>query len=113
MRFSTPQEAIEYFYKYRHYGSQRIRVHYGDTSTGRDWGGVYDVSGYIGRSTGRTPIYLMIANSRSHGGGGILMDSIVRIRFANRANGGDLYRHPNYTPPAREDHPTDWDKHFA
>lgn len=112
----TPREIIERFYNARmqHIDPpSRIRVHYGDTETGRDWGDVYDVSGYVGRSTGPQPIFLLVHNSRSVSGGSILVDSIVRIRYANRKNGGDIYRHSNYTPPPREDYPNDWETHFS
>lgn len=109
---NTPRKVIGILERARANGD-RIRVHYGDTGTGQDWGDVYDVTGTIGRSTGPIKIPLMIANSRSTGGPGILDHCIVRIRWANRAQGGDLYRHPTYTPPPREDHPSDWEKHFA
>jgi hypothetical protein len=80
----------------------RIRVHYGDAETGQDWGDLYDVAGYIGRTTGdQSPI--LLNNRRSMGGGMLLDHCIVRVRYANRRDGGDLYLHPTYTPPARED----------
>jgi hypothetical protein len=94
--------------------SPRLRLHYGDPVTGQDWGDVFDVEGYIGRSTGSQPIPLLIANTRSIGGGGILDRSIVRIRFANRSCGGDLYRHPTYSQPV--DHGMDsktYERNFA
>jgi hypothetical protein len=115
MHGESPQQVLERFYSARRSGGNpsRIRVHYGDTETGRDWGDVFNVSGYVGKSTGREPILLMVDNARSMGGPAILTDCIVRIRYANRREGGDIYRHPNYSPPPREDHPADWDKHFA
>lgn len=92
----------------------RIRIHYGDVETGQDWGDMYDVAGYVGRSAGRLPIPLLINNINSMGGGGIMTQHIVRIRYANRRQGGDLYRHPQYTPPVREDgYGNDYDKHFS
>ena len=75
---------------------QRIRLYYGDTKTGKDWGDIYDVTGKISRSMGPCKIPILIHNSRSMGGGAILDHCIVRIRFANRKNGGDLYRHPKF-----------------
>lgn len=107
----TPPEVIDVLERSMRTG-MRIRIHYGDTD-GRDWGDVYDVTGRVGRSMGPLHIPLMVANARSSGGPGILDHCIVRIRHANRRDGGDLYRHPTYTPPPREDHPLDWDKHFA
>ena len=37
--------------------SRRLRLYYGDVETGRDWEEVYEVTGYIGRSTGRNHQY--------------------------------------------------------
>lgn len=74
----------------------RLRVHYGDVESGLDWMDTYDVEGSIGRSMGRLRVPLLVNNRRSMGGGAILDHCIVRIRFANRAIGGDLFRHPDY-----------------
>lgn len=74
----------------------RLALHYGDVETGRDWLDEWDMEGYVGRTTGPLNSPLLVANSRSDGGGVILDASIIRIRFANRSKGGDLYRHPTY-----------------
>lgn len=74
----------------------RLRLHWGDIKTGLDWGDTHDVTGHIGRSTGSVKIPLLIHNSRSLGGGGILDDCIVKIRYANKKEGGVLYQHPEY-----------------
>lgn len=98
----TPTEIAEVIERARKYG-WRIRVHYGDRNFGTDWGDLYDVTGYVGRSLGagehpiRVP--LLLHNARSRGGSAILTKNIVRIRFANRKDGGDLWRHACYTPP--------------
>jgi hypothetical protein len=104
---------------------QRIRVHYGDPVTGRDWGDVYDVSGTIGRSMGPRKIPLLLSRKGSMGGGAILTKSIVRIRPAKRGpRTTDWYRHPTYAPPSTEtwafrggDTPEErlgeWKKHFG
>lgn len=100
----TPREVIEILEQFRTgVSATRIRVHYGDTKTGQDWGDIYGVAGRVSRSLGPTKIPLLIPNSRAYGGGGILDHCIVRIRYANRRDGGDLYRHPNYTPPPEHD----------
>src|SRR5512139_817270 len=88
---------------------QRVRIFYGDTeredfervhgheaNPGKDWGEENDVIGYVGRSTGEQPIPLLIANSRSLGGGGILDDCIVRMFVKIRGTWKEVYRHPNY-----------------
>lgn len=72
----------------------RVRVHYGEADTGRDWCEEHDVEGYIGRSMGPCRIPLLIHSRRCYGGGGILVDCIVRIREAR--GGRELYRHPSY-----------------
>ena len=90
--FSTSAEALAYAERER----LRVRLHYGDTDTGRDWMDRYDVTGRIGRSMGPVKVPLVIANCRSMGGPAILENCIVRIRHANKKNGGDLYRHPKY-----------------
>lgn len=67
------------------------------TPIGTAWGGPMP-SGRIGFSCGRVSVPLTIHNVRSLGGASILLGSIVRIRHANKKNGGDLYRHPQYRP---------------
>lgn len=74
----------------------RIRVHYGSMKTGRDWMDEYDVAGKVGRSMGPQKVPIFIHNSRSMGGPAILTSCIVRVRYANKKEGGDLYRHPKY-----------------
>jgi hypothetical protein len=69
----------------------RLRLWYGDTETGKQWNDEYDMLGYIGRSTGRIKIPLIIANSRSMGGPGILDNCIIAI--ATRP-GVFAYKHP-------------------
>ena len=107
----TSQKIIDILEFARAKGT-RLRIHPGDPKTGRDWGDVYDVTGTIGRSGGTIKVPLIIPRANSMGGGAISTDSIVRIRYANRREGGDLYRHPKYTPPPKKDY-ADWDKHFA
>jgi len=72
----------------------RIRVHYGDTTTGIDWNEENDVTGYVGISTGSIKIPLLIHNRSSMGGGGILDHCIIKIKLSN--GGKILYKHPNY-----------------
>lgn len=91
----TANDVIDIIENARAKGT-RVRVHYGDANTGKDWGDIYDVSGRVSRSTGSVKIPLLIHNVRSLGGGGMLDACIVRIRPSNRRDGGDLYRHPKY-----------------
>lgn len=93
----TPAEVIRVLENAR-IGERRIRLCYGDVKTGRDWLEEYDVTGRVGRSTGTTKIPLILANSRSSGGPGILDHCIVRITTSTK--GKVLYSHPLYHKPA-------------
>lgn len=73
----------------------RVRLHYGDVKTGRDWQEIYDIEGYIGRSTGTLKIPLLVHNSRSLGGGAILDHCIVKITTTRKPR-RTLYQHPDY-----------------
>lgn len=61
------------------HSGRRVRIWYGDTETGRSWNEEYEVTGTIGRSTGKIAIPLLLKNSRSHGGSPLLVDCIIRI----------------------------------
>jgi hypothetical protein len=74
---------------------RRIRLFYGDPKTGHVWDEENDVTGFIGRSTGREPILLLLATAHSTGGGAILMDNVLRILV----DGREVYRHPKYKEP--------------
>lgn len=106
-RVDTAPEVVSWLETARQRNA-RVRVFYGDTDTpdyeevhghkpepGKDWGEEYDTCGRIGRSTGSIKIPLMISNSRSYGGGGLLDDCIVRLYV----NGREVYRHPSYHQP--------------
>lgn len=73
---------------------QRIIVDYGDTETGKSWNEQFDITGYIGNSTGRIKIPLLIHNSRSMGGGALLDDCIIKISTSTGKR--VLYQHPKY-----------------
>lgn len=76
----------------------RLRLFYGDTKTGKDWGEENNVVGTISRSMGPIKIAILIASARSCSGGAILTDCIVRIM----SNGREIYRVPNYQLPQFE-----------
>ena len=57
----------------------RIRIWYGDPETGRSWNEEYNTMGRIGRTTGNIKIPILVKNSRSWGGGSVLVGSIIRI----------------------------------
>lgn len=100
----TPQQVIDALENAR-LSKARVRIFYGDRDTGRDWMEENDVTGTISRSMGPKQIPILLHNSRSIGGGGILTHCIVRIM----ANGRETYRHPNYHRPTPIIQPTDLD----
>lgn len=74
----------------------RVRIYYGDTTTGADWGDTHDVEGRIGRSTGPMKVPLLIHNRRSLGGSAVLDHCIVAIRHSSKRAGGWIYRHEGF-----------------
>jgi hypothetical protein len=80
-----------------HMSGKRIRVFYGDAATGLDWIEENDTIGFIGRSTGKVEIPLLIYSRRSTGGLSILDSCIVRI--VETASNKELYRHKSYHQP--------------
>lgn len=87
----TPEECIKALESARKLGF-RIHLDYGCTKTGRSWNEQYEVAGYIGRSLGPQKVPLLIYNKRSIGGGAILDHCILSIRYANKKDGGFIYR---------------------
>lgn len=87
------KQCIEHCYN----SNNRIRIWYGDTKTGVSWLDEYDTTGTIGRSTGRQKIPLLIKNSRSSGGGGILCHCIIRIDVIGSRR--TIYKHPLFYVP--------------
>ena len=74
----------------------RLLFDWGDQNSGKSWGEVNDLRGYIGRSTGPVKIPLLIKTSRSLGGGAILDHCIVKI--SESKGGRVLWKHKNYQP---------------
>lgn len=102
-REGTPAEVIEILESYRHSwrgAYARLELDYGDTATGQSWGEVYDTTGYIGRTMGPIKSPILLPNSRSHGGGIISTDCIVRIRLSRGKRA--LYQHPTYKEAANQ-----------
>lgn len=92
----TPEEVISWLETSRE-RKQRIRIFYGDKETGGDWKEEYDTMGYIGRSTGRIKIPILLHNSRSTGGTAVLDHCIVKITTVGSDNKPHIvYQHKNY-----------------
>ena len=87
------KECLEHCYN----SKLRIRIWYGDTKTGLSWLEEYNTMGTIGRSTGQQKIPLLIKNSRSSGGGGILTSCVVRIDDIGSKH--TIYEHPLFYVP--------------
>jgi hypothetical protein len=93
----TPDELVAILENARLNGT-RLRLHYGDTATGQDWGDIHDVLGTLGRSCGPVKAPILLANSRSSGGGAILDHCIVKLS----AKRDTLYQLPNYRPASND-----------
>lgn len=92
----TPDEVIAVLENARQ-NNQRLHISLGYTDEkdiGLDWLEEFMSYGYIGRSTGKVKIPLLIHNSRSTSGPALLDHCIVRIRTS--AGGRVLWSHPNY-----------------
>lgn len=90
----TPDDIIKILHNIRQSGL-RVRFHFGDIITGRDWNDEYDVTGTIGRSMGPYKIPLLIKTKRSYGGFSLLDHCIVKITTTIKPY-NTLYQHPTY-----------------
>lgn len=92
----TPEDVILVLERIRK-NRQRVKLHYGDIATGKDWNEENDVTGYISLSKGyqaRFPI--LVFNDRSMGGSSVLDHRIVKIKSTS---GDVLYQAENYEQP--------------
>lgn len=69
---------------------RRIRIFYGDSTTGKCWHETYDIIGTIGLSTGCMQVPILIANNRSTGGSELMSGCIVQITEDKKV----IYKHP-------------------
>ena len=97
----VPNEKVGYMLQCAYGQQYRIRVWYGDTDSGNAWNDFHDVKGKVSFSNGETPIPILIATSRSHGGGSILTDCIVRIDIIEDKR--TMYKHENFHVDFRTD----------
>ena len=69
----------------------RIRLWYG--ADGKNWNEEFDVTGRVAKSSGPIKVLLLIASSRSTGGGAILTHCIIKIKATT---GRTLYQSSDY-----------------
>ena len=81
----TKEELIDVLEKCR-INKIRIEIDYWDVNTNRSWWEKHDIKGYVWRSTWFFKIPLLIYNSRSIWGGGILDHCIIGIKTTNWGN---------------------------
>lgn len=87
-------DTLEYCRKNR----IRVRLHYGDIETGRDWNEEHDVMGYVSMSKGHKARFpILVYNERAYGGGSILDHCIIKICAAKGKR--ILYKAENYQQP--------------
>lgn len=94
----TPVAVRRVIERYRKSGD-KLRIYYGETSTGRDWMDENDVIGFVGRSTGMMKIPLLIEDGEN-GGSGMLDHCIVKMQDGN--TGKVLYQHAKFHQPDLE-----------
>jgi len=82
--------------EYARINQTRIKLDLGDTDTLTSWNEACDTVGYVGRSTGKNKVPILVYNERSMGGGAILTKCILAISHANKKNGGYLYKKAGY-----------------
>lgn len=68
---------------------KRVTLFYGDPKTGESW---HSETGYIQRGVDVRSVPLLVPYRNSTGGGQIETDTVVRVEFANKKDGGVLYR---------------------
>lgn len=77
--------------------AQHVRLFYGDTQTGQAWPEENDICGYVGRSCGPVKVPLLIANNRSAGVGGAILDHCI-VAIVCIKSGRWLYKHAGFDP---------------
>lgn len=89
----TPQPVINVLENAKA-NKTRLRIYFGDISTGKCWNEQHDIFGYIGRSTGSVKIPLLIPKKNSYGGGGLSDNCIIKIKESKGKN--VLYQAANF-----------------
>ena len=87
---TTPRQIIDILENARKSGV-RVRIFLGYTETGRDWLEEHDTIGIIARSCGKVKIPILLRNSTSSSGFGIMTQNIVKITIDKKI----VYQHPH------------------
>lgn len=94
----TP-EVVKILIRQAHDHDRKIRIWYGDRETGRSWMEENGVLGWVGCSTGRFKIPLIITHPNNMGGGALLDHCIVRLDARLGENWVTQYEHPSFYIP--------------
>ena len=89
----TPDEIIKVLEHARLAGA-RVRIWYGNVSSGRAWGDVEE--GRLGRSGGDVKVPVISTHRKCLGSRQVLDHCIVKIEYANKQRGGVLWTHPDF-----------------
>jgi hypothetical protein len=76
----------------------RVKIDYGDVNLLKSWNETHDVEGYVGKTGGTRPEFILIHNSRSMGGIPIMTQHILSIRSASSQQRTGEYIH-HYDAP--------------
>lgn len=95
--YETSDEVVQVLQQVR-LNHRRIRLAYGDRTIGRSWLEENGIEGTVSRSMGPIKIPILVFNSRSHGGGGILTHCVVKVTLT--ASGLCLYQHDRFSLPS-------------
>lgn len=86
-------QSLEYCRK----NKLRVKLNYGDTSTGKSWNEENDITGYIGLCRGKSALFpILLNNANSTGGGEIMTDSILQIKESKGSR--IIYQSKNFAP---------------
>ena len=89
----TPQEVCAELLR-AYVAGYRVRLFYGNSSSGICWNETSDVMGTVRCSTGRIKIPILVRNRSCHGGPAISTSNVIRIVRIDDKN--VLYTHPAF-----------------
>lgn len=95
-------DDVEYMAAYNalkaaYYNQIRVRLWYGSHQTGGSYNEEYDIIGYIGKSTGTEPAFLLVFDRRSMGGRAVYPEQLVGVQEVQSKR--FLYKHAKFNKP--------------